>query len=287
MIPKYFNLYDISSDFAIEKFFTNKKIAIYTLDIETDYNGEEIKSLKYVDQLINIFNENKIPLTVFLEGQLIENHKLFIKNFINNSLIDLNLHCYNHQSNGDTPETLNKSIDIFNKNFGKIPRGYRANSYHLNKELIESLINNKFKWDSSIMPALTVGGNISKSFLEGDYFKIDQLYEFPLAHYKNIRIAYNHSNQMLLKFLTKILDNFFKIPNIFVYDMHMYDLYKVNSLSNSPLPKTMKLAYNFAWTGYGKNSLKILNRNIKLMKTKGYEFMSLNELYDKIIKNEI
>jgi len=199
VIPKYFNLYNISDDFDVKNFFLNKKIVIYSIDIETDYNGSQTESLKYIDKVLNIFNELKIPLSIFLEGSLIQNERSFLNNFKNNSLLDLNLHCYDHQTNGDTKDSLNKSLDLFTEKFGYKPSGYRANSYHLNKKLLDSLINEDFKWDSSILPAFSIGGNISKTFMKGDYFKINNLYEFPLAHYKGIRFAYNHSNQMILK----------------------------------------------------------------------------------------
>ena len=256
-----------------------RKIAVLSVDVEHDYNGDRTEALDRLPDLLNVIRRIHLPLTVFLEG------RLFIKRpglcaLLAETGADLQLHCYDHRDPGDTVDGLKRGTDAFERFLGVRPRGYRAHTYRLTEELFEAMIIEGFAWDSSILPGIGLGNHPGRVFRNGDWFVLDDaLVEFPVASWRRLGIPFTQSYRQLLgRFAESVLFQTASLPDLLVYDTHMVDLVRDGHIGKSPLPWWLKGAHAMVRHGQrGFEDLAILSERLL---AQGYEWSTLSHCYE-------
>ena len=80
--------------------------------------------------------------------------------------------------------------------------------------------------------------------------------------------------------VSRLLVKIFGLPNIVVFDSHLHD-FITNEKSFHSLPLHIKFAYSIR---RDKGEQYLLNV-VKLLKSMGYEFLTITELYEEINSN--
>ena len=280
-----------NQDASISSHSISGKKAVFSLDLEADYGGNEFLAVDRLFDLLNLLEEENVPLTVFVEGRILEKFPQLVLKAMKRD-VDFQLHCFDHTNvSGDDHSSLKKSIDLFKSVTGKMPTGYRAHTFRLTQELYKALVSEGIKWDSSILPALFgYGANKNRIWhtAGNSYFRLDNnLYEFPVAVHPRIKIPFIHSYQMLARKWPSALVRWLGgIPDLLVFDMHMVDLVRTEALHTSKaIPESARMLYKSSWLFREENTFDELRSLIHFLKRKGYAFSSLQGLYNDLQGN--
>ena len=271
------------SDVSLRPFRLDRPTAAITIDVESDHNSRQYEALARLPELLALVRALEVPLTAFVEGQFFENRSEVPQRLLEAGA-DVQLHCYDHVGPGDGPDDLARGIEAYRRLLGRAPRGYRAHTYRLTRELLAALMAHGFEWDSSILPGLARGGNRGQGFGVRDCFTIDdRLMEFPLATWPVMSVPLIHSYRLMLgRPAEAMLRTLVGLPRLIVYDMHMADLVWCRSLATSPLPPHVKLLYRYMWGLNRGDSFESLRRFVRLLRARGYELVTLSELNARV-----
>ena len=263
--------------------WSSEKIAVLSIDVEHDYNGDRTDALDRLPDLLAAVRRIRLPLTAFVEGRLFTRRPDLCAALAEaEEGVDLHLHCYDHRESGDTAGSLERGADIFERFTGVRPRGYRARSYGLTEELYRALVAEGFAWDSSILPGFGPGNHPGKPLRCGDWFVFDgSLVEFPVASWRRLGIPFTHPYRQLLgRSAERLLLRAALLPNLLVYDMHMVDLVRDGRIGASPLPAWLKGAYALARRGpRGFDDLAVLGERLC---AQGYEWRTLSHCHERL-----
>ncbi len=258
-----------------------KKIAVLSIDVEHDYNGDRTEALDRLPDLLDAVRRARLPLTAFVEGRLFD-LRPDLCTLLAEAGADLQLHCHDHRDPGDTAESLRRGVDAFEGFTGARPRGYRAHTYRLTEELFQAVVAEGFAWDSSILPGIGVGNHPGKVFRSGDWFMIDDaLAEFPVASWRALGIPFTQSYRQLMgRFATSLLGRAGSLPALLVYDVHMTDVVPNGRIGKSPLPLWLKAAH--ALVRRRQRGLDDLAALSERLRAQGYEWSTLSHCYERL-----
>jgi peptidoglycan/xylan/chitin deacetylase (PgdA/CDA1 family) len=271
------------NDVPFQSYELDRKTVLLTVDVETDFGSRHTDALSHLDLLLDVVDELGVPLTAFVEGRFFESRRDLCAMLIERGA-EVELHCYDHGTPGDTPELLRRSIQAYADFRGTLPQGYRAHTYRLSKTLCQALIDNGLKWDSSILPALGQGGNFRRQFRSGDYLIFDDsLVEFPIASWRHIPLPLNHAYRLLMKPLGEAVLRRLDEPGALVtYNMHMVDLVHCRSLREAHLPALVKLLYLYMWGWNRSDTFASLRDVVAYLQDLGYTFSRADTLYARL-----
>ena len=277
MRPAVFN----PIDHDVQTRWSSEKIAVLSIDVEHDYNGDRTDALDQLPHLFVAARHAHLPVTAFVEGRLFTERPDLCAHLAEAD-VDLQLHCYDHRSPGDTADSLRRGLDAFERFTGSRPSGYRAHTYRLTEELFNRLVIEEFAWDSSVLPGLGLGNHRGRMFRRGDWFVLDgALAEFPVASWRALGIPFTHSYRQLLGPTAEaLLNRVAVLPNLLVYDMHMVDLVHDGRLRMSPMPLWLKSAH--AWVRFRQRGFDDVTRLSERLQTQGYEWMTLSDCYERL-----
>lgn len=256
-----------------------KKMAVLSIDVEHDYNGDHTDALDRLPDLLDAVRHARLPLTAFVEGRLFESRPDLCDRLAEAGA-DLQLHCYDHREPGDSVESLERGIAAFERFTGARPCGYRAHTYRLTNALFRALVAEGFAWDSSILPGLGLGNHPGRAFRRGDYFILDGAFaEYPVASWRALGIPFTQSyRQFLGRFAESLLDLAASLPALLVYDMHMVDLVRDGQIGKSPLPLWLKGAY--LWARRRQRGFDDLVALGERLRARGYEWSTLSHCHE-------
>ena len=237
---------DVSAHRVVGRCSPNKA-AVFSIDVEHDYNGERTDALDRLPDLLATVRSVELPLTAFVEGRLFTKRPDLCAHLVQAG-VDVQLHCHDHRDSGDSAESLGCGVAAYKSFVGHPPSGYRAHTYRLTEALLSAVLREGFAWDSSILPGFGLGNHRHPAFRRGgtlrasDYFVIDDaLVEFPVASWRALGIPFTHSYRQLMgSFVESLLDRALSLPRLLVYDMHMVDLVPDGRIGQSPLPLWLK-----------------------------------------------
>ena len=264
---------------AVRAQWSSKKIAVLSVDVEHDYNGNRTDALDRLPDLLAAVRLSRLPLTAFVEGRLFAERPDLCAHLAEAGA-DLQLRCYDHRDPGDTAESLRRGADAFERFTGARPRGYRAHTYRLTEEILQAMVAEGFVWDSSILPGIGLGNHPGRVFRNGDWFVFDDvLAEFPVASWRRLGIPFTQSYRQLLgRFAESLLARVASLPNLLVYDMHMVDLVRDGRIGLSPLPPWLKGAHTLARRRQrGFDDVAALGERLRVQ---GYEWSTLSHCHE-------
>lgn len=256
-----------------------QKIAVLSIDVEHDYNGDRTDALDRLPDLLDAVRHACLPLTAFVEGRLFESRP-DLCGCLAEAGADLQLHCYDHSEPGDSLESLERGIAAFERFTGARPCGYRAHTYRLTDALLQALVAEGFAWDSSILPGIGLGNHPGRVFRRGDWFAIDGAFaEYPVASWRAFGIPFTQSYRQLMgRFAESLLNLAAALPALLVYDMHMVDLVRDGQIGKSPLPLWLKGAYMLARRRQrGFDDLVALGERLR---ARGYKWITLSHCHE-------
>ena len=269
------NIYDIK-----------EKMACITLDFEMDYGhrvGEFniLHKKKDLNELANLFSDLDIPVSTFIRTDLLINYPSCIE-IIKKIAKDYHAHSHSHShSDFKSQEEISASSEIFEKQFGYKPIGYRAPYGVLHDKDIDIIKQYGFKFSSSVFPSFRPGKFNNLSFPNTPFMYDNNVIELPFAAVPKLRYTISLSYLKLLGFsINKAMFSMFGLPNVLVFDSHLHD-YIIDEKSFSKLPLKMKMAWGinkYAGITYFKDFIRLLRKN-------NYKFMTMTDLYNLIYKS--
>ncbi len=270
-------------DMPFQSYELDRKTVLLTVDVETDFGSSHTDALSQLGRLLDVVEELGVPLTAFVEGRFFETRR-DLCTMLHERDAEVELHCDDHGTSGDTPELLQRSIKAYADFRGELPLGYWAHTYRLSKRLCGALIDNGLKWDSSILPALGQGGNFKRQFRTGDYLIFDDgLMEFPIASWRRVPLPINHSYRLLVKpFGEAVLRSIDEPGALVTYNMHMVDLVHCRSLHDADLPALVKLLYLYMWGWNRRDTFASLRNVVAYLRDLGYGFSRADTLYARL-----
>jgi peptidoglycan/xylan/chitin deacetylase (PgdA/CDA1 family) len=261
------------------------KVALLSLDAETDFGTGRTEALSGIDRLADLLAELGVPWTAFVEGRFYEERQDVCR-LLRDRGADLQVHCYDHGEPGDTAAALARSAAAYADFCGRRPAGYRAHTYRLTPPLYDALVAEGFGWDSSLLRAWGQGGNRHPGFRAGDYLVLDdRLVEFPIGTWRGLPVPINHTHVLLAKTPGERLLRMLGGPSRLVaYNFHMTDLVRCRSLSVAKRPRTVKLLYRYLWSTHGGDTFAVVRRMVGYLKRKGYTFLATDDLYRRVTR---
>lgn len=263
------------------------KAAVFSIDVEPDYNGDRTEALDRLPDLLAAVREAELPLTAFVVGRLFTNRPDLCAQLVEAGA-DVQLHCHDHRDSGDSAESLGRGIAAYRSFVGAPPLGYRAHTYRLTEELLSAVVSEGFAWDSSILPGFGLGNHRHRAFRRSgslrrdDYFVIDDaLIEFPVASWRTLGIPFTHSYRQLMgSFVESLLDRALSLPRLLVYDMHMVDLVPDGRVWQAPLPLWLKCGH--ALVRRRRRGFDDLIGLAERLRELGYEWTTLSRYHEEL-----
>ena len=261
--------------------WSSGKIAVLSIDVEHDYNGDRTDALDRLPDLLATVRRAGLPLTAFVEGRLFAARPDLCARLVETGA-DLQLHCYDHRDPGDTPESLGRGVEAFERFVGGRPRGYRAHTYRLTDALLSAVVEAGFDWDSSILPGFGLGNHPDRVFRRGDWFMIDDtLAEYPVASWRALGVPFTHSYRQLMgRTAESLFDRVASLPALLVYDMHMVDLVPDGRIGRAPLPLWLRVIHALArGRQRGFDDVAALGERLR---ARGYEWSTLSQCHERL-----
>ena len=266
---------------VIENHRLPDKLAVLTVDVEHDYDGDRTDALDRLPDLLAALRRARLPLTAFVEGRLFTERPDLCA-ALAEAGADLQLHCYDHREPGDSAASLERGAAAFERFAGARPRGYRARRWRLTEELFTALVAGGFAWDSSSLPGIGFGHHPSRVFRDGDWFTIDgALVEFPAASWRALGVPFTQPYRQLMgRFVESLLDRAAALPNLLVYNLHMVDVVRDGRIRRSPNPLWLKAALALSRPGrQGFDDLAVLGDRLR---GRGYEWTTLTRCHERL-----
>ncbi|MCB0153217.1 MAG: polysaccharide deacetylase family protein [Anaerolineae bacterium] len=266
----------------------NRKLACFTLDFEGDrwWAGhtrcemlEQPALFARFQHLIEVYN---IKLTVFVVGKMFETHPEYIDRLAGLGAT-FELHSYSHDTTMPDSETeIQLAKQAYYKFFSCNPRGYRAPIGLISNQGLQTLREEGFIYDASVLP--------SRRFDEFGFNHLDKpttpwiydpgtspFVELPFGVIPKIRLPISLSYLKLLGWpLYRTLLHMFGLPRALVFNSHPYDYFLTDAVREWPNWKRYVHLRNI------NRSIQILTQFLELLQKQGYEFISMQELYDRV-----
>jgi hypothetical protein len=261
---------------------TEQKLICYTLDLEHDYAGlspseeyEAFSGTGALDRLSDIVLRFGLKLTVFATGKVLDQKKETI-GFFQGLGAEIELHGYSHvMYQPNLVFELQKGVDVYRKNFGKNPLGYRSPGGVISPVLLKALKAEGIRYDSSIIPSYRWGvyKNL-KSPLHPFCDSEASILELPIGVVPKIRIPIAASYIRLLGLPTyKLLFSLFGTTSPIVYLFHLVDL----------IPTQMRKKLSPFWRCiYAKGQrkgLEVFEGSVKYFKNQDFKPEFMSQLY--------
>jgi hypothetical protein len=252
--------------------------ACITLDLEYDYATDEFHSMNGIPRLAQFCKSMAIPLTVFIEGRVLESHSKVLFQFP--SATEFGLHCFDHRKLPDTPTSLTSGSNLFASVLGYAPRAYRAGKYIVTRELINALETNRFVWDTSCLPS--VGGAMSSGAPIDRPFRLPNgLWELPVAVWPRLRIPLTMSClSMMGLFVARMLVKSCGLPNPLVFVVHLHDIFPSPALGSATFIRKLGHRWNYR-IGLVDPFERFVNF-MWLLKLHNYRFLTGSQLIEEI-----
>jgi peptidoglycan/xylan/chitin deacetylase (PgdA/CDA1 family) len=132
------------------------KICFVSIDAESDFARQNsFKGVEKMGRILTIFKKQNIPSTIFTTGLVLKNYAEDIKEWSEECEIachGLSHKFWNTLEEEERKEELEKFIHLYQENFGRNPKGFRAPSHLIDEKAMALLQEYKFLYDSSVVP---------------------------------------------------------------------------------------------------------------------------------------
>lgn len=261
----------------------------FTLDFEADLGtAAATKSYKAgasPERLLEIVERYELPLTVFCEGEILEERFDLVEPLIEAGA-EIELHGYDHTAaflgEAHRLDNLRAGLEAYRRRFGQPPRAYRAPNGMIGRAELELLSIEGVSYDSSIFPTRFPGRfDFSHCPRRPFRFKGLPILELPFATLDRIRIPVALSYfQLFGPTLFVGLIALLGVPDEIVFDFHMHDLVRGGWHKRPGVPWAARLGYARAQSM--ADPARVLEAAARFFLRKGYRPEPLSHLYRTI-----
>ena len=283
------------------------KIAVFSMDIEDwyhlDYFRSIIKNKEYslldgVNNYLELIESYQIPSSFFVLEEIANSQKKLIQD-LSNKKYDIGSHGDDHTRPmeiklSDFKESTFKTKNNLEDIIGKEVIGYRAPCFSLDRDRLDIIKDNGFKYDSSkidfsIHPLY---GNLDLSDykkIEKSIYRKDSFFEFENSTTRILNKTIPISGGGYLRILPWMLSeylfkSYFKKGNLFTLYVHPFEF---SSKSNPDFNNDINYLKRFRFSRGRKTMNKKLKSLIQILKDSGYVFMDFCSLRKKITSKVI
>lgn len=278
------------------------KYAVFTMDME-DFSdtgcirdwGVEAPNhmLDGLEEYISLLEKHGIRSTLFAMCEAAEQVRDQLKAYLGRGH-SLALHGLDHSAPMTLSDAEFRQKTITAKEqlealFGVEVRGYRAPYFSLDNQRLDILAELGFKYDSSRFdfPKRDYAGQINVDDfrkLSKEIFCRDGFYEFgiPIQRFLGLRVPLSGGGYARISeftFFYSLLNRYLSKNNYYVFYLHPFEL------SKEPMPFISGLRKRdqyYLHAGTRKQFAFKIERIIRLLKRKGYEFITFDELAEKL-----
>lgn len=267
----------------LDRWPTNRT-AYLTLDLEEDYAGllpeQSFDAATRVDDLVDLLETYDVPLSCFLQTQLLEEEPEVVRTLERASVpVEFHAHTHTHplRDAADVEFEVEESVTRVRDRFGTEPLGFRFPEGVTMEGDYGVLARQDVAFDSSLFPSWRPGRFDNTDAPTTPYRHCPTgVVELPFAVLSNrIRVPVALS---YFKLLGRPFQWFAQRtpPRTVVFDMHMHDL--VTPPAFERLPAHYRLIY-----GRRKHQgLDALASFVEALDGRGYEFGSMTDLYENV-----
>jgi peptidoglycan/xylan/chitin deacetylase (PgdA/CDA1 family) len=261
---------------------TNRQVYL-TLDFECDYGTalpeNTYKALDQTDELVTILEDADIPLTCFIQTEVLEERPEAVE-ILRSSSVSTSFHPHSH-THAPRDETsiqreIAESTEKYRAFFGESPVGYRLPNGNVRPQDYQHLSEYDYEFDASVFPSWRPNhfDNTDQPTVPS-YMGTSELFEIPFTVYSNrVRIPTALSYCRLLgRPFTELLLR--RPPSVTVFNIHMHDL--VNPPAFKELPPLYKTIYKRNTPG-----MSYLDRILTRLRNRNVSFGLIGDVYESL-----
>ncbi|MBD3207835.1 MAG: polysaccharide deacetylase family protein [Candidatus Nealsonbacteria bacterium] len=254
---------------------TFNRICFASIDVELDV-GEKDKyqGVEKLGSLLGVFQENNVPLTCFVTGDALRKYGSQVEEW--GKEYEIGCHGFSHRfwnnlDNKEKERELNLFLDVYRNHFGEPPFGFRAPSHVLSSEGLNLLEEKGFLYDSSIVP---------------HYPPLKKYRGYngpaPLSPYFPERELIRKKGDMkILEIPVTGLSLGIPLAGTWVSKLPL-SMYRVLMVLSSPVFLTLNL---HSWDSLNKSLYPKIDEILKILKNKGYKFLTGFQVYELFSEN--
>ena len=260
-----------------------ERLACITLDVEPDEVGDAgIRLFDATSRFTwfrDILRDAHIPITAFVLMQHADRYAPALAKLAAVIPVELAVHSFSHdRTRTASVDEVRRARDAYLALWGTAPQGYRAPYGLINARGLRTLMDEGFRYDSSIFPTFRpdeFGYNHLHypltPFLFTDGPK--ELLEVPVAALRGCRLIYSLSFVKLLGHgVYRNLMRAFPLPDIAVIDLHPYDFYADRVAQSFRSWKRLAHLRNAA------RAPRLFVEMLETLRREGYRFVTVGEL---------
>ena len=283
----------------------DKKYAVFTMDVESFADTEcvaktneaiDVDLLDGFDEYINLLDKYGIKGTLFTVGSLapkiadkltacIKNgHKIALHNYEHIAPVDIPLDVFKTEvlrSKNELSELLNTDIV-----------GFRAPCFGIDDERLLALQELGFRYDSSMLGYEKANHTVKlnmKRFAHPakSIYRNNNFFEFALQRGKSLGVSLPISGGGYVRladwfFMKFLIKKYVKKHNFYVFYLHPFELTR----KKIPVLKNLK-SYDRYYLNRGiKTYKRHIEKIISILKKQGYEFITFEELTEKLMQEK-
>lgn len=252
-----------------------------TLDLECDYGtaiSENVfRSAAETHKLVPILEDNDVPLSCFVQTQLLDEHPSYLVPLVDASVpVEFHPHSHTHPkiSNADVSMEVAESVSRVREQFDTNPLGFRFPDGAAKSQDYAILDDHGVDFSATLFPSWRPGRfNNSREPRVPFIHHHSGVLELPFTVYSNyLRIPISLS---YLKLFGRVYERLIRAgsPNVIIFDLHMHDLDVPETFSHLPR------LYQAIYARRKHAGADILDRFIQSFQQKEYSFGQITDLY--------
>jgi peptidoglycan/xylan/chitin deacetylase (PgdA/CDA1 family) len=249
-----------------------------TLDLECDYGTalpeNTYEAVEAVDRLASLLERMEMPLTCFVQTELLEEHPTAVEPLTRLSESTLFPHSHTHQprSATDMDAEIATSTSRYEAHFDSSPAGYRLPNGNIRPADYSSLADHGYSFDASLFPSWRPRKFDNRNAPTTPFYLPEyDIIEVPFTVLSDrLRIPTALSYYRLVGRPYSWLLNV-RSPRPLIFNIHMHDL--VTPSSYRELPRRYRLVY-----GKNDHGFDILERVLERFRDDDYTFGTIDEL---------
>lgn len=257
-----------------------EKTVALTLDLECDYGTaletNTYEAAKHTPKLRSFLEEYDVPLTCFLQTELLEEAPEVVKTLQQASVptdFHAHSHTHPHPKHANFEEELDASLKLIEDRFSNDVVGYRFPDGAIPTNGYKMLADRNVDFSSSLFPTWRPGrfDNLDRTITPHE--PLPGLTELPLTPFSSVvRIPVSISYLKLLGGLYQKLVSRYP-PDVIIFDIHMHDLTTPSTISSLSLP------YRMIYERNREHGYSVLSQFVEALQERGYRFETMSKLY--------
>jgi hypothetical protein len=257
--------------------------------VEADGGGfpgaaRTVESFKMLPRLLQALGERRLPLTAFVEGEILEHRAELIEPLVEYGAL-IECHGYDHSCTGREVgariENMERGLEAYRTRFSEAPYGFRAPYGIIEREEIRRLEQLGVRYDSSIFPCFFPGrfNNFSAPLTPYTHAGTG-LPELPFGALGGSRYPIALSYAQLIGW--NAFRSIFRLspkPPCFIFNLHLHDLWRGGWHLRRCVPKSIRYGYQATLRG---DPFAVLLRFLDFVIAEGFGFSTTREWIESL-----